>query len=592
MFVALSHTSRPARTRPSRHCRRRRGAVLVLTALLMIVMMALLAFSLDVGYMMTMKTELQRSVDSAALAGAGALVDGDEAATSRVVEYMVRNPVGSGIVLENEDELETKIAAFLDAHEEDLDVKLGHWDPDTKTFQESSFLPSTISVTMTQPNMPLFFARVLGQDTFQISASSVAMYQPRDIVLVLDLSGSMNDDSEFGAINALGQASVEDNLEMCYEDLGSPTYGDMTLEPQYITVVGQPPNHPATPQVSVEYRYKSVYVTSSKDLSNVVLEYHDGTHQKFEGLSGHSQVFQGTGSNSGKAIYKVWVKSGNNASGEGPGYGEPFAFYPNSVNQTIRTALGLDGVPYPYESGSWNSYFNYVKSYNTTNRKAGYRWKFGYLNLMNYWLEKKPASYQTSDLWKVSAQPITAVKDAVDVFMDYIQEVDTNDRVGVVVYNAYDGEGKLETPLTDNFQLVKDTVRQRQAAHYHNYTNIGAGMQWAREHLNAEGRLGAFKMIVLMTDGKANWVNGGYNTSAAKQYVLDEAELSAQKRYPVVTISLGAGADTSLMQQVADGAYKGHHFNVPGGQSVEDYSEDLKEVFRDIAKDRPLKIVK
>lgn len=68
--------------------------------------------------------------------------------------------------------------------------------------------------------------------------------------------------------------------------------------------------------------HKSVTATSNKDLSNVVLKFHDGTTQKFEGLSGLSQVFSGTNTNADKCIEGVWIKSGCNQSNDRPGYGE------------------------------------------------------------------------------------------------------------------------------------------------------------------------------------------------------------------------------------------------------------------------------
>lgn len=75
----------------------------------------------------------------------------------------------------------------------------------------------------------------------------------------------------------------------------------------------------------------SVYVTSTKDLSNVVLEFADGTHQKFEKLRKiTAATFSGTGEHEGKEIVGVWIKSGTNDSGDGPGYGE-------------RVANGFDG---------------------------------------------------------------------------------------------------------------------------------------------------------------------------------------------------------------------------------------------------------
>ena len=53
----------------------RRGNVLVLTALLLVGMFGFLAFSIDVGYLCTVHTELQRAADAAAMAAAWELLD-------------------------------------------------------------------------------------------------------------------------------------------------------------------------------------------------------------------------------------------------------------------------------------------------------------------------------------------------------------------------------------------------------------------------------------------------------------------------------------------------------------------------------------
>ncbi len=73
--------------------------------------------------------------------------------------------------------------------------------------------------------------------------------------------------------------------------------------------------------------HTAVYVTSTKDLSNVVLDFgpdEDGNprHQKFEPLSGYTGNFEGTGEYEGLDIVGVWIKSGCNHSDDGPGYGE------------------------------------------------------------------------------------------------------------------------------------------------------------------------------------------------------------------------------------------------------------------------------
>ncbi len=568
-----------------RTAKRRRGAIIVLTAIMMIVLMGLLALSIDTGYMYTMQTELDRSVDAAALAGAASLVKGTDEASDKVVEYLVRNPVGNSEGAVTNDRLAEFTAQFLADHGNDYQVQIGNWNPVSGQLEPVAQYPSAVAVSMSYPNLPLFFGRVLGKGSFSIESQAVAMYQPRDIALVLDFSGSMNDDSELQAIAKLGFDNVMANLQQIHTELGAPQYGDMQFAPQYITVEGPPPADASQPQITVEYRYNAVYVTSTLNLENVVLKFSDNTTRTFSGLSGTT----GTFAYNGKAIYRAWVKSGNNLSGEGYLYGEPFDFSSTTIRSTIKRELGLVGVTYPYPSGSWESFIDYGRS-NSTNANAGFKYKFGYANLIAYWLEQQPASYQTPDLWKVSAQPVTAVKDAVAVFMDYIQAVDTNDRLALVVYDGPDGNAIVETPLTTNLALVSDLTSHRQAGHYHNYTNIGAGMQSARQELEQNGRVGAFKMIVLMTDGNANWHNGVYDTTAAVNHVISEAYASANLNFPIVTISLGANADVSLMDQVAE-ITKSRTFNVPGGASVSAYRDGLYQVFRDIADNRPLKLV-
>jgi hypothetical protein len=196
------------------------------------------------------------------------------------------------------------------------------------------------------------------------------------------------------------------------------------------------------------------------------------------------------------------------------------------------------------------------------------------------------------DGWKCRAEPVAALKSAFDVFMDFIAAVDTGDRVGLSIYNAPGGEGLLESGLTDDYGALVNVVNHRQAGHYHLYTNTGGGLHNGREHLDAEGRANARKMIVLMTDGLSNWRNGSFNVNAARQYVLDEAALCAHesRKYKIMTISLGVGADTEIMQQVAD-MTGGKHFNVPGGSSHQEMYEQLYAAFEEIAKARPLRLV-
>jgi hypothetical protein len=572
---------------------KRRGNVIVLSAILMIVMMAMCAFALDVGYICIMRAELQRAVDSAALAGAAELQYGVAEAQAKAKEYLVRNPVGSSTSVIHETwNLEEAMQDFDENHLDGLTLEAGSWNPVTREFTQTDSLPSSLHVAMEYTNLPFFFGKVLGHDTFAVRGESTAMFLPREMMIVLDYSASMNDDSEYSAIAKLGQAEVEANLTDIYGDLGSPVYGNLPVTPNWATVHGAPENGALQiPHITVQYRYNAVYVTSTVSITQVKLEFAGGAQQTFT-YTGTTGTFQGTSTNASKQITKVWVKSWGNSVTFGTN-GEYFDFTSTNMNTIMKKALGLDSVTYPYPSGSWDAWIDWVESSSNQNKNAGYRYKFGYHNLIVWWLEIKPGYNQTPDLWKVRAEPMAALKSSVDVFMDFISAVDTNDRVGLAVYNAADGEGQVEIALTENYDPIVQSVNTKQAGHYHQYTNIGAGLHEARVHLDNNARPNASKMIVLMTDGVANWKNGTYNEAAANQYVLDEAALCAHesRKYPIMAISLGAGADTSIMQQAAD-ITGGRHFNVPGGSSQEDYYQQLYDVFEEIAKARPLQIVK
>ncbi len=557
---------------------RKRGIIVVLSAVLMIVMMAMLAFSIDVGYMYTMQSQLQRSVDAATLAGAGSLINGEDAATEAVHEYLVRNPVGTQWKEYDNQPVADSVDHFLTNYSQGLEIDYGEWDDTTKEIVPSERPASTVKVSMRYDNMPFFFGHLLGRDTFSVQAQSAAAYQPRDIMMVLDLSGSMNDDSEFKAFNTLGVDHVTANQFQMYEELGSPVYGNLEFEPQWATAKGPAPQTDAQAQVTAEYQYDKVVVSSTKSFERVRVRRGNGDIINYY-PSGTTGTFS-----PGGQVREVWAYSGKQSDGS-----DQVHYFDFTRRDTFITALGLDNVSYPY-SGNWDSYINYCTSSSGQNRNAGFRYKFGYQNLIVYWLEQRSLNNQSSDMWKASAQPITALKSSVTMFVNFIQDADSDDQMGLSMYNGPGGEGILESTLSDDFGFIVAQANQRQAGHYHNYTNIGGGMRVAREELDARARPGAFKMIVLMTDGVANWTNGGVNNSAARDAVINEAHLAAEKGYVIVTISMGAGADKNLMQQVAD-ITKGSHFNIPGGKTGEEYAEELTEVFQQIAGYRPLRLV-
>jgi Flp pilus assembly protein TadG len=185
----------------------RRGVIAVLTAVLLTVMLAMIAFAIDIGVLCLARTQLQVAADSAALAAAGSsnLSKSDmvKIAQSFAQYYQV---AGRSVILNSSD------------------VQFGIWDVGTGAFTQSSSQGTAIKVTVRTSSKsggetPLFFGRILGKASAAQEASAIAVVNPRDIAFVVDTSGSMNDDSTPGASSA--KTSL---IQAVYDDFGFGTY--------------------------------------------------------------------------------------------------------------------------------------------------------------------------------------------------------------------------------------------------------------------------------------------------------------------------------------------------------------------------------
>ncbi len=316
-------------------------------------------------------------------------------------------------------------------------------------------------------------------------------------------------------------------------------YGNLTFTPQVVTLTGMTPTNSNMAQITVKYKNNhSVNVTSTKTITpSQAASSPTGTTQTIA-TSGTSGNYKGSGSNLNKQIDVVWVKSGTNDSNNPAGSGERF----EDNATTLKAYFGLTNVAYPYAGDTWDNYFNYVKT-NTNVANAGYRKSYGYLNWVNY-LPGKPRLYsQTPDLWKTSEQPISALKDSVDMFLNYLLEDYTGDRVGWAIYTSAGGTALVENQMTTDFVNFSNTIQHRQAGHYHSQTNIYDGMKSARLELQNNARVGAFKMMVLMTDGLPNLPGSGSNPTNQGDRGGQPVRRGEDSRD---LHRMGSGADTSL----------------------------------------------
>jgi Flp pilus assembly protein TadG len=127
-----------------------RGQVLVIVALVFVVLLGFAALAVDVGYMYTVRHELQRCADAGALAGASAFISGvwssataRTAANNLAMSYASRDAVGASPL---------DITTDVDVSFPSLDrVRVG-----------------------THRTVNLFFARIFGVSNTTINAYAVA----------------------------------------------------------------------------------------------------------------------------------------------------------------------------------------------------------------------------------------------------------------------------------------------------------------------------------------------------------------------------------------------------------------------------------
>ena len=617
-FLLRTRWPRP-RTR-----RARRGIVLVLAALFLVILFGFVAFSLDTGLIGVTQTNLQIGTDAAALAASQEIVGAIQAAGQGDGTVQVD---ANSIAVANAKAMAAAVAAANGVYvNTDRDIQFGRrtYDEATGTWPivwgSEPYNVVRVASHRDQPNadapdgaLKLSFGWAVGKQTVDLNAAATAFVEARDIVLVLDYSASMNDDSELKSINALGQQAVEDNMHEIFEALGPPNVGNLPWEPQYLTIKGAPPTSGRMPQIHVTFLEKHVYVTSTKELSNVVVRYSNGATVKFDNLSGTSGTFGNTGTYKNYRVDTCWVKSGPNDSGDGPGYGERF----DDTNTAVRNAFGLNNVPYPYPSGTWNTFIDYCRTSNVV-YQAGYRRKYGGVTFVNYLLEQKPQFNQTPTLWKSPHYPFHAMKEGVTLFTEFLAQLGFGDEVGLVTYAttarvetgvSIPSEGvfvDLGNDLISSDYAGIDTIqRHKQAGHYNTTTGMGDGIKEGRLLLADHKRYGARPTLLVMTDGLANVSPNGftlppdwdwaqltdYNQDGVadyttgdrhKQYSFYEVREAIKQGITIHTMTVGVGADRDLMKAIAF-AGGGIWVDVPGGSSVAEMEEQMLAAFSQIA---------
>ena len=158
-------------TTDNRQPNRQRGTVMMLTVLVLIAMLGMLALSIDVGYVLNARTQLQSAMDASALAGAVNLrvtieqgispaPERDRLVKDAAKRFAAFNPVGVSTDAERNK------------------VTLGEGDV---VVRNASGVDETQEILIrTTKEVPLFFGELFGFSTMNVSAGAIASTVPVD----------------------------------------------------------------------------------------------------------------------------------------------------------------------------------------------------------------------------------------------------------------------------------------------------------------------------------------------------------------------------------------------------------------------------
>jgi len=198
----------------SRKRANREGSIVVLTLFCLVILLFFAALVIDVGVMNVVKTELHSAADASALAAVNELGD-NQKIRAAAKEYAAYHSVyGKPIQLTDEQ------------------IQIGEWDEATYSFNENPD-GNSVRVLTKSSDHGTFFGKLFGVSKFSREVEAIATTQPRDILFLVDLSGSMNDDTEpawatqaientFGgtAFEGVGEQLAQD----LYDDFGFGTF--------------------------------------------------------------------------------------------------------------------------------------------------------------------------------------------------------------------------------------------------------------------------------------------------------------------------------------------------------------------------------
>ena len=604
----------------------RHGHAVTLVAVSSALLIGFAALAVDVGYLYVVRAELQRTADAAAHAATQELesfADGHalDRARAAAQEFATRNGV-----LGRPSSLTASDVTFGRAYVAS--------DGGSYTFERDERSPNAVRVrvrrTADSPNgpVPLFFAHIFGMRTTNVSATATAALTPRDIVFVLDLSSSHNDDSQLRSYRntEIANRQVWEHLwdEALAASLGKarPVEGGLPAGPclgnmnQWGTSTTGPDWNFAGDQGLVLLAKGSNWSLTSGWVSYTLNAHGYGTYTATEMSAINSSAQDGS-----TAAYqrRVLVALGIYRWKSGKSGGQPGGNGDNIIDASEVETM----VPYPSSSsnpgtlckqvgGSWESFVDYVAGSSSSMCRydparqlygnPGLRYRFGLKTFVDYIQEKAVGDDVSPGLRGVPQQPMGAVADASLEMLNIIESLQSSDLVGIASYGTY-GYGPAEKPdnmswLTDDLDLLRAKIRSLQAGMWTSTTNMAQGIDRGVEVLlnSSAARPNAARYMILLTDGKPNQTRANpteyydelCQTCPPRADAMAAARDARNQGIRIYTVSVGANADKALMDAIA-AIGGGEHLHAEGSVAV--YGQQLRQIFRKLGGERPLQLI-
>lgn len=575
------------RTQPTKPAPlRRRGVIVVLTGFLLVVIFAFVSLSVDSGRVVLTETELQNAVDAAALAASqeitaaiqaagqgegSANIDGESAAVAAARLVAAQVAQANGVFVDPDQDVSFGRRVY-DAATGDWPIQWG-----TSPYNVVRVVARRTNTDTAEPDgeLPLVFGWAIGRDSVPLTTSATAFVEARDLVLVLDFSGSMNYDSQL--TSSLGVDTAEELLDDIWD-----------------AMVAANPQWPGT----------STSKFPSSGFGNI--NSYEGTYISSTNTSTILSTLGLNANDSDGTRQFPYPQAGRNSNGS-------LKFKPSNATSDAL----------------WQKYIEFVKNHPVSE----YNKRYGYRTLMDYLQQKSIGGftprdrYTSEDMWRTPHQPMNAVKNGTSLFLNFLEELNFDDEVGLVGYGEWaewidslnDGVVSIDIsgdPITPDYSQIDTLQIHHQAGEFNGQTNMGDAILKGRQLLVGTGgsdtgnvRYGARPTMLIMTDGLANkkpsgwslpsdfswadWTDydgdgtADYSTSDNyKRYAFWEATEAAKLGITLHTLAVGNDADTDMMRAIAF-AGGGIFVNVPGGSTVAQMEEQLIEAFSQIAAKLP-----